>query len=447
MWLLDTWAIDLLWVSDATEERYAILSHVWENDIGEDTFQDVQRIRKDIRNEMFRGGDRNSSSYRNDQRFRKKTRDFCAFAHAQGHRYVWMDTCCINRSNTAELSDSINAMYEWYAQADVCYVYMWDVTSMEDPRMGVSTFRRSRWFTRSWTLQELIAPSNVVFLSKRWEVLGTKESFVDLVEEITAVPADVLLHRTPLDSISVARRMSWAAPRRATLVEDEAYSLLGLFGINMPAIYGVGRQAFIRLQQQIFARNPEHSIFAWGGILEWESITYARWELPSTRTSTDARPEPQLFADRPAEFGRSSSAFSAISIDMLAERIGIGILEGSALTPAPLTLTDTGVRARLPLLCFRVYDKRTRYTRLYYLAILACEDQAGRLMALVLCDQGGREFSVDRLWQFRTLYLDWEVRVVALPMSTILNAGVVSIVDLHILQSPRRTPLTHGPVR
>lgn len=405
--------------------------------------QDIQRIRKEIRQDMFRGGERNSPSSWNDRRFRKKTRDFCAFAHARGHRYVWMDTCCINRSNTAELSDAINAMYEWYAQADVCYVFMWDVTSLEDPRTTMSTFRRSRWFARSWTLQELIAPRELIFLSKRWEVLGTKESLVALVEEITMVPAEVLLHHTPLESISVARRMSWAAPRRASLVEDEAYSIMGLFGVNMPAIYGDGRQAFIRLQQQIFARNPDHSIFAWGGILEWESITYARWELPWM--STPERPTPLLFADRPAEFGRTSNRVSAIGVDTLAERVGI--LDGSALAPASLTLTDVGVRARLPLLCFRVYDRHTRYTRLYYLAILACEDDAGRLMALVLFNHGDRQLSVDRLWQFRTLYLDWQVRLVALQASTVVNAGTVVMVDFHIMQSPRRTPLTHAPVR
>ncbi len=348
-----------------------------------------------------------------------------------------MDTCCINRSDTAELSDAINAMYEWYAQADVCYAFLWDVTSMEDPRIKLSTFRRARWFTRSWTLQELIAPRNVVFLSKRWEVLGTKESLVDLVEEITGVPADILLYRTPLDSISVARRMSWAAPRRATLVEDEAYSLMGLFGVSMPAIYGVGRQAFIPLQQQIFARTPDHSIFAWGGILEWESITYARWELPAARTQK--RPEPQLFAGSPAEFGRSSSKVSAMGVETLAERIGI--LEGSALAPgtASLTLTEVGVRARLPLLRFNVHERRTGYSRLYYLGILACEDEAGRLLALVMLDHGSGEFSVDRLWQFRTLDRDWEVRVVALPVSTILDAGALALGDFQILQSPSRT--------
>ncbi|TFK82688.1 hypothetical protein K466DRAFT_556185 [Polyporus arcularius HHB13444] len=437
MWLLDTWAIDIISVSSATEEPYAILSHVWDDLLGEDTFQDIHDLRKDIRQETTHGGDRTSSSAWQDPRFRKKTRDFCAFAHAQGDRYVWMDTCCINRSDTAELSDAINAMYEWYSQADVCYAFLWDVTSMEDPRMKLSMFRRAQWFTRSWTLQELIAPRNVVFLSKRWEVIGTKESLVDLVEEITTIPADILLHRAPLDSISVARRMSWAAPRRATLVEDEAYSLMGLFGVSIPAIYGVGRQAFIRLQQQIFARTPDHSIFAWGGILEWEYITHARWELPAVRTQK--RPEPQLFAGSPVEFGRSSSTVSAIGVETLAERVGV--LEGSALAPgtASLTLTDVGVRAGLPLLRFSVHERRTGYSRLYYLGILACEDEAGRLLALVLLDHGSGEFSVDRLWQFRTLYRDWEVRVVALPVSTILDAGALALGDFQILQSPSRT--------
>lgn len=126
-------------------------------------------------------------------------------------------------------------------------------------------FRSSVWYTRGWTLQELIAPSNLIFVSSDWDApaLGSKADLASLVEEITKVRQDVLLDRRMLRKASVAQKMSWAASRCTTRPEDEAYSLLGLFGVNMATIYGEGRRAFRRLQEEIMRRTPDHSIFAW----------------------------------------------------------------------------------------------------------------------------------------------------------------------------------------
>ncbi|KAI0738954.1 hypothetical protein C8Q80DRAFT_1275160 [Daedaleopsis nitida] len=435
MWLLDTLTFELIWVADPEQEHYAILSHVWHPE-GELTFQEVREMypqsgdttphsRASRRSIRDRWTTRTTAAHAEHKL--QKLRAFCALAHSNGHTRAWMDTCCIDKTRPAELADALNSMHAWYAAAAICYVLLPDVSASEDPRLPFSAFRRSVWFTRSWTLQELLAPPTVVFLSYRWEVLGTKASLADLLQDITDIPTGVLLHETPLDIISVARRLSWVAPRRATLVEDEAYALMGLFGVHIPVLYGEGTQAFLRLQHAILAHTGDQSIFAWGGILEWENITHAYWERPSqsAAAASHERPSPTLFADRPVHFSRCSGIVSAGSFSRLAERTGIAASGSDGALQPTMTLTNHGMHTQLPMLCFRVYDRRDRISRVYYLGLLACEDHEGRVLSLVMtreprtAEHDAREFSVDQLWQFRTLYRDWQVRVVALPDSVI----------------------------
>ena len=228
---------------------YAILSHRWGPAQDEVTFQDLQ-------------GD-------GERALRKKgyakLKSFCVAATEYGLSHAWSDTCCIDKSSSAELSEAINSMYSWYESARVRFAYLEDVPARCDPRAPASAFRESVWFTRGWTLQELIAPSDLIFVSSEWDAptLGSKASLADLVEEITGVREDVLLDRRVLQSASVAEKMSWAAGRCTTRLEDEAYSLLGLFGVNMATIYGEGRRAFRRLQEEIMRSTQDHSIFAW----------------------------------------------------------------------------------------------------------------------------------------------------------------------------------------
>lgn len=122
-----------------------------------------------------------------------------------------------------------------------------------------SEFSKSKWFTRGWTLQELIAPSEVIFLDKEWQKIGTKSSLQDDLSRITHIPVNVLLGDDNLESVSVAQRMSWAAKRETRKIEDRAYSLMGIFGINMPLIYGEGKRAFVRLQEEIMKVSDDHS--------------------------------------------------------------------------------------------------------------------------------------------------------------------------------------------
>ncbi|EIW54397.1 HET-domain-containing protein, partial [Trametes versicolor FP-101664 SS1] len=222
---------------------YAILSHVWGTN--EQTFQDLCSI-----------SERCKSTGENPRDLMgPKIKGCCLLAAQLGLLWIWIDTGCIDKTSSAELSEAINSMFQWYKQADVCYAYLADAVH--------SPFRRSIWHTRGWTLQELIAPEVVVFLSPDWKVLGDKVHLAPLLEQITNVPRAVLHHQVELSTVSVAQRMSWAAHRKTTRLEDEAYCLLGIFSINMPTLYGEGRAAFRRLQEEIMQTSTDLSLLAW----------------------------------------------------------------------------------------------------------------------------------------------------------------------------------------
>ncbi|KAK4183098.1 hypothetical protein QBC35DRAFT_518450 [Podospora australis] len=183
-------------------------------------------------------------------------------AASHGFTYVWIDTCCIDKTSSAELSEAIDSMYRWYQEATVCYAYLADVEcNGYDLQSGTDPHD---WFGRGWMRQELIAPSLVVFFNKSWGKVGTKSTLCSLVSEITGIPDDILTGERNVEDASVAQRMSWAAWRRTTRAEDRAYCLMGIFGVNMPMLYGEGgTNAFMRLQEEILKFSNDHSIFAW----------------------------------------------------------------------------------------------------------------------------------------------------------------------------------------
>ncbi|KAH7923793.1 HET-domain-containing protein [Leucogyrophana mollusca] len=224
------------------EFEYAILSHVWGDE--EVEFHDIDE------------------PYGKKKGY-AKVANCCAQALEDGYQYVWIDTCCIDKSSSAELSEAINSMYRWYADAHMCYAYLEDVPSDEDPAGELSDFRRSKWFKRGWTLQEGIAPRRVEFFAEDWVKIGSKDTLSSIVAAITGVDEGVLLRTLPLTEVSVAKKMSWASRRETTRVEDRAYSLMGIFGVHMPLIYGEGENAFIRLQHEIMRNSNDQSIFAW----------------------------------------------------------------------------------------------------------------------------------------------------------------------------------------
>jgi len=242
--------------------QYAILSHTWGSD--EVTFQQLQEL-----NCSERAGEPNpTQSVRQGGGF-AKIRDSATLAHRSGYGFIWIDTCCIDKTSSAELSEAINSMFRYYQEAAICYAYLSDVPgATSSPRTNPGTpevidreteaaLRRSRWFTRGWTLQELIAPRDVHFFAMDWTMIGRKLDyrFAWLVSEITEVDVPTLRGSSTLEELSIAWRMQWASTRTTTRVEDIAYCLLGIFGVNMPLLYGEGPRAFVRLQEEILKRE------------------------------------------------------------------------------------------------------------------------------------------------------------------------------------------------
>ncbi|KAI1352208.1 HET-domain-containing protein [Xylaria sp. FL0043] len=223
--------------------EYAILSHTWE--AGQEvTFQEYSR---EPRSSAKRGY--------------WKIEQTCQQAICDGLDYVWVDTCCIDKSSSAELSEAINSMFNWYQRASVCYVYFVDLCHPVGPDDLI--LQHCRWFTRAWTLQELIAPRHIKFYTRTWEYCFTKSDASAQLSRIAGINMRILRHEIPLSAICVAQKMSWARSRQATRVEDIAYSLLGIFDINMPLLYGEEAKAFMRLQSEIIRSCPDLSILAW----------------------------------------------------------------------------------------------------------------------------------------------------------------------------------------
>jgi hypothetical protein len=200
-----------------------------------------------------------SSNYKNKKGYRKieMTRKIASQA---GLSYAWVDTCCIDKSSSAELTEAINSMYRWYQRSTICYAFLSDLP----PASSLETaLKGCRWFERGWTLQELIAPDEIYFFDRDWNYIGSKRDLFEDLSKITGISTSVLQHIQRLSSVAVAQRLSWAAYRNTTRIEDKAYSLLGIFDVNMPLLYGEEEKAFRRLQEEIIRSTADLSIFAW----------------------------------------------------------------------------------------------------------------------------------------------------------------------------------------
>ncbi|KAK7415433.1 hypothetical protein QQX98_005884 [Neonectria punicea] len=293
--------------------QYAILSHTWGED--EVVFRDMDDIPRAQQKAAWH-----------------KVQLTCDQARENMLPYAWIDSCCIDKSSSAELSEAINSMLEWYRQATCCYAYLEDFdiilsqTAANISRTAFNQLARCRWFTRGWTLQELIAAPEVVFFSHTWQAIGTKETLKHDIAEITGIDKDVLETMAYMPGIPVGRRMSWAAKRQTTRVEDMAYCLMGLFNVNMPLLYGEGEKAFIRLQEEIVRQHRDLSLFAWRQL----------------------EPMPQyrgIFARSPAEFidcsslvSRNTSFFSEPNYSVTDTGLMVDVRWGDNLTRETLSL-------------------------------------------------------------------------------------------------------------
>jgi hypothetical protein len=241
-------------------QKYAILSHTWEAE--EVTFEDLQ----------------------NGTGTKKAGYDKIRFCGEQARRdrlqYFWVDTCCIDKSSSAELTEAINSMFRWYRESTKCYVYLSDVSWPAVDRNDLAweaAFQESKWFTRGWTLQELIAPTSVEFFSEEGEILGDKFTLERQLCEITGIPAEAL-RGSPLSDFSITSRMSWAEQRETTREEDQAYSLLGIFDVYMPLIYGEGKGHALERLREIINKSSKGEHIVLFNLSPSVDKTRAKWQ-------------------------------------------------------------------------------------------------------------------------------------------------------------------------
>ncbi|KDR67568.1 hypothetical protein GALMADRAFT_258246 [Galerina marginata CBS 339.88] len=285
MRLLDVHQLKLKeFFDEKTQPQYAILSHTWRE--GEVSLQDL------------------STPAANAMAGFSKIKRCCELAIQDGFNYVWIDTCCIDKTSSSELSEAINSMYQWYKSATVCYAYLSDVVPGEDPTDPDSSFSESRWFNRGWTLQELLAPKTVIFYDSDWNEIGTKFNLKSEISRITGISHEALSNE-PIGGFSTAQRMSWAAKRETTRVEDIAYSLIGIFEVNMSTLYGEGQRAFIRLQYEILRTSDDHSLFAWTNPRTTVPWRYLEPEHDTLYSSDFPSPDSGLLASSPLQFQNS----------------------------------------------------------------------------------------------------------------------------------------------
>ncbi|KAF2818545.1 HET-domain-containing protein [Ophiobolus disseminans] len=260
------WTVDFIRDNDIPE--YAILSHTWEEG-QEVTFDDLKH-----------GHAKEKAGY--------KKLELCARQAAQdGWKYFWVDTCCIDKSNSTELSEAINSMFRWYQRATVCYVYLSDFSSghSEWNRSLSPAIKKCKWFTRGWTLQELIAPLKVDFFSKEWTKLGNKQSLAQTLHERTGIALQAL-EGNPMTLFPVEERMSWVTGRETTRAEDAAYCLLGIFDVQIPLLYGEGQQRAInRLRREIKEQYCLNIPIALGATYDSYAEEHNARCLPNTRTT------------------------------------------------------------------------------------------------------------------------------------------------------------------
>ncbi|KAK4121509.1 HET-domain-containing protein [Parathielavia appendiculata] len=370
MRLIDTSTLEFSEFLGPTTPRYAILSHTWGAD--EVSLQDMEL---------------GLPSLASKEGYRKVV-DYCRLAAQQGYGWAWVDTCCIDKTNHAELAESINSMFRWYQEAAVCHVFLSDL----GPQAALGTaLPPCRWFTRGWTLQELIAPATVEFYDGNWVMRGTKASLITQLESITGILASVLAGSSRLANVSVGVRMSWAANRETTRPEDMAYSLLGIFDVNMPMIYGEGEKAFRRLQEEIIRQSNDLTIFAW----QDDSSFYRKLARSTYRQAVVARSAP-LLALSPRDFGLHSAWGSRGSLRRLGFENGS---KWSDINPE-YAITNKGLRITTSLVLHDLVDEPAHWVtkgRSYFLALGELrrhpEDPHGNIVGLLLDKLGPDVFS------------------------------------------------------
>ncbi|KAI0012033.1 HET-domain-containing protein [Xylariaceae sp. FL0662B] len=364
MWLLNVHTRKLVeFVGDNRPRTgYVILSHTWGEE--EVTFQDLSNP-----------GHTQKLGY-------AKIEGSCQQAIRDNYSYVWIDTCCIDKSSSSELSEAINSMFAWYGDANVCYVYLVDVPTGKDPYEAQSAFRCSRWFTRGWTLQELLAPCCMYFFDANWEWISSTfdPGFYGLLADITKIPEDMFggrdrRHET-LNATPAALKLSWMSERVTTREEDMAYCLLGLVGVKMPLLYGEGSRAFGRLQEEIIKVSTDLSVLAYGFGLPWIYLPY--YPLRDG-----------VLAESPVLFrGFGNTKWATIPLD-----------ERTNPSRSHWEMTNHGLHIEMMLVRFDIANR-------IVLGILQ-DYLNGRFVALPLRQQGSKDDVFERVQGYVPIELEW----------------------------------------
>ncbi|KAI6002318.1 heterokaryon incompatibility protein-domain-containing protein [Pisolithus orientalis] len=358
--------------------KYVILSHRWGTEVDYDEMTRLMKMNEQDKDEI-----RQRDGY-------QKIIKSCEQAMKDGYMWLWIDTCCIDKRSSTELSEAINSMYRWYRNSQMCYVYLNDVddsvfpTKQDSSKFGLYN-GWPEWFSRGWTLQELIAPGEVEFFNRNWVSIGTKQELASTLEDITRIPQKVLRDERVLRSTYsperplVAHILSWAADRKTTREEDRAYSLMGLFGVNMPMLYGERSKAFQRLQLEIIRVSSDHSIFAWNPKGRFDPLGGVLADDPSCFRGCHniKNVEPKVFFKELEAYVRHDTFDVAVDWRIL------DLLRWGAESPQlfRFDVTNLGIQVLWPV---TVDPDDPRYIE----AILPCRDRYGNLITINMESHG-----------------------------------------------------------
>ena len=240
---------------DLDKIQYAVLSHCWctagENEL---PFHEIKNLTIDAADKLQK-----LDGY-------QRILGACKKAYDDGIEWLWAMPYCVPWGNGTDVSEAVNAMYRWCANSKRCYAYLHDVN--KDHPFIETSINNSKWFLCSWTLQPSIACRDMEFVDCNWTKIRNKANMAPALSSITGIPEQALTDGLPGPynpcRPSVAQIMSWASKRETRRVEDQAYSLLGLFGVHLSVRYGEEEIAFQRLQEAIIKEyNNDHTIFAW----------------------------------------------------------------------------------------------------------------------------------------------------------------------------------------
>ncbi|KAI1261199.1 heterokaryon incompatibility protein-domain-containing protein [Xylariaceae sp. FL1019] len=373
MRLLNTTTFELREFLGSSVPEYAILSHTWGQATDEVSYQDLVSERW---LSISTPG-------------RDKIQAFCALAREEGYEWGWVDTCCIDKTSSAELSESINSMYRWYKEAHICYALLTDVKV-------ASEIHSARWLTRGWTLQELLAPSEVEFYDSEWNLICTRSEAAKQIAKATDIAVEVLLNQMDIDRYPVATRMSWAANRVTTRAEDTAYCLLGLFEVNMPLLYGEGTRAFRRLQEEILKITEDYTLMAWPGkgqgVLA-NSPQCFRNES-SSRLSSWSYNDIKIIQHNKSYSGRTDSPWpkdlSVKRRDCLSDTTRSNDLDTEF---DPPVLTPRGLRVRLPIIEEFLPQDMVLGAQKVFLLFLNCYSQKDNAVVCIRLSPSQREIT------------------------------------------------------